>query len=56
MRSYQIYVTDAMRAAYKLNYRWADRFRPEETRTAEEITESIISGFNALAKGSDGEN
>lgn len=46
-------MTDALRAAYKLNLRWGDRFKPEETRTAEEITNSIITGFNALSEGSE---
>lgn len=48
--SYQIYITDALRAAYKLNVRWADRFKPEETRTADEIIDSIVDGIAKIGR------
>ena len=38
---YQIYVTDALKAIGNLNIRFIDYFKPEETRTAEEIIDSI---------------
>ena len=49
-RSYQIYMTDALKAAYKLNIRWADRFKPEETRSAEEIIDSISNGLAKIGR------
>lgn len=43
-------MTDALRAAYKLNIRWADRFKPEETRSAEEIIDSIADGLAKIGR------
>lgn len=38
---YQYYITDALKAIGQLNFRFADYFKPEETRTAEEIIDGI---------------
>jgi hypothetical protein len=39
--SYRIYVTDALKVIGGLNIRFADLFKPEETRTAGEIIGGI---------------
>ena len=39
--SYRIYVTDALKVLGGLNIRFADLFKPEETRTAGEIIGGI---------------
>jgi hypothetical protein len=39
--SYRIYVTDALKEIGGLNIRFADLFKPEETRTAGEIIGGI---------------
>ena len=39
--SYRIYVTDALKAIGGLNIRFADRFKPAETRTSDEIIGGI---------------
>ena len=38
---YQIYVTDALKVIGNLNIRFADYFKPEEKRTADEIIDGI---------------
>lgn len=38
---YQYYVTDALKVIGSLNIRFADYFKPQETRTAEEIIDGI---------------
>ena len=38
---YRVYVTDALRAAYKLDVRYADLWKPQETRTSEEIISTL---------------
>lgn len=38
---YRIYVTDSLKHLAGLNIRYADVFKPEETRTAEEIIDGI---------------
>ena len=38
---YQEYVTDALKVIGRLNVRFADLFKPQETRTANEIIDSI---------------
>lgn len=43
---YRIYVTDALKAAYKLNIRYKDLFAKPETRTSDEI----ISGIKGKLK------
>lgn len=39
--AYRIYVTDALKVLGGLNIRFADLFKPEETRTAGEIIDGI---------------
>jgi hypothetical protein len=39
--AYRIYVTDALKVLGGLNIRFADLFKPEETRTAGEIIGGI---------------
>lgn len=39
--TYRIYVTDALKSYLGLNVRYADQFKPEDKRTAEEIINSI---------------
>ena len=39
--AYRIYVTDALKVIGGLNIRFADLFKPEETRTAGEIIGGI---------------
>ena len=36
-----MYVTDALKAIGNLNIRYADYFKPQETRTADEIVNGI---------------
>lgn len=38
---YRMYVTDALKAAYHLNFRYKEYFDKPETRSAEEIKNSI---------------
>ena len=38
---YRMYVTDALKAIGNLNIRYADYFKPQETRTADEIVNGI---------------
>lgn len=38
---YQTYITDALKEIGKLNMRFEDWFKPEETRTAKEIINGI---------------
>ena len=39
--AYRIYVTDSLKHLVGLNIRYADVFKPEETRTADEIIEGV---------------
>ena len=45
---FRVYVTDALKAAYHLNIRYADLFTPPETRTEEEIISSIRGKLRKL--------
>ncbi len=47
-RAYRYYVTDALRCAYGLNIRYADFYKPEDTRTADEIKNSIKDKLGKL--------
>lgn len=38
---YRIYVTDSLKRIAGLNIRYADVFKPKETRTADEIIDGI---------------
>ena len=42
-REYRNYVTDVLRIGFGINLRYADMWEPVETRTADEIKESIKS-------------
>lgn len=42
-REYRNYVTDVLRIGFGINLRYADIWEPAETRTADEIKESIKS-------------
>ena len=46
--AYRYYVTDALRIAGGLNIRFADLFKPEETRTADEIIGGISGKLQKL--------
>ena len=46
--AYRVYVTDALKIIGGLNIRYADIFKPEETRTAEEIKSSISDKLRRL--------
>lgn len=48
---YRNYVTDALKVIGNLNIRYADLFKPEETRTAEEIISGISDKLNRLGGG-----
>ena len=54
--AYRIYMTDSMRIFGNLNIRYADLFKnvPEETRTADEIKDSIRNKLKALGGRTDG--
>lgn len=45
---YRIYVTDALKEYLHLNIRYADLFKPKETRTAEEIIGGISDKLTRL--------
>jgi Mg/Co/Ni transporter MgtE len=45
---YRIYVTDSLKHLAGLNIRYADVFKPEETRTAEEIIDGIKGKLRQL--------
>jgi hypothetical protein len=45
---YRIYVTDSLKNLTGLNIRYADVFKPEETRTAEEIIDGIKGKLRQL--------
>lgn len=45
---YRIYVTDALKEYLKLNIRYADLFKPQETRTAKEIISGISEKLTRL--------
>lgn len=49
--AYRVYVTDSLKVIGGLNIRYADLFRPEENRTAEEIIGNIKDGLNKLGGG-----
>ncbi len=46
--AYRIYVTDGLKVLGGLNVRYADLFKPEEKRTAEEIISGISDRLNRL--------
>lgn len=46
--AYRIYVTDSFKLIGHLNLRYADLFKPVETRTAEEITNGIKDKLKKL--------
>ena len=48
-RAYRFYVTDALKGAFGLNARYADIYKPEETRTADEIKNSIKEKLRNLS-------
>lgn len=45
---YRIYVTDSLKHLAGLNIRYADVFKPEETRTADEIIDGIKDKLRQL--------
>ena len=45
---YRIYMTDAVKAMGNLQKRYIDYFKPEETRTAEEIIGNLKSGLERI--------
>lgn len=45
---YRQYVTDALKVYFKLNIRYTDLFKPQETRTPEEIIDNISAKLNRL--------
>ena len=49
--AYRVYVTDSLKVIGGLNIRYADLFKPEENRTAEEIIGNIKDGLNKLGGG-----
>lgn len=53
-RIYRIYVTDALKAAYGLDRRYADIFIPAETRTAQEIISNIFDKLEKAGGEEDG--
>lgn len=46
--SYRIYVTDVLKGAHGVNLRYADLFKPEDTRTADDIKKHISGKLAAL--------
>ena len=46
--AYRIYVTDSLKYLAGLNIRYADVFKPEETRTADEIIGGIKDKLRQL--------
>lgn len=46
--AFRYYLTDALKAKWQLNIRYADLFKPQETRTAEQIIKGISAKLNAL--------
>lgn len=46
--AYRIYVTDSLKFLAGLNIRYADAFKPEETRTADEIIEGVRGKLRQL--------
>lgn len=49
--AYRVYVTDSLKVIGGLNIRYADLFKPEENRTADEIIWNIKDGLNKLGGG-----
>ena len=45
---YRIYMTDALKAIGNLRIRYIDYFKPEETRTADEIIDHLRSGLERI--------
>lgn len=45
---YRIYVTDSLKVLGNLNMRYIDNFKPEETRTPDEIIEHLKSGLEKI--------
>lgn len=43
--AYRIYVTDSLKVFGKLDKRYIDYFKPEETRTADEVINKIRAGL-----------
>ena len=39
--AYRIYITDTIKGYFGVNIRYADLFKPKETRTADEIIDTI---------------
>ena len=50
---YRIYVTDALGAAYKLDVRYADLWKPQETRTPEEVISTLKGKLKKLGGDKD---
>ncbi len=46
--AYRIYVTDSLKIIGGLNIRYADAFKPEETRTADEIIDGVKGKLRQL--------
>lgn len=46
--AYRVYVTDGLKVLGGLNIRYADLFKPEEKRTAEEIIGGISTKLEQL--------
>jgi len=51
--AYRVYVTDGLKVLGGLNIRYADLFKPEEKRTAEEIVSSISEKLDRLGGDSE---
>lgn len=51
--AYRVYVTDGLKVLGGLNIRYADLFKPEEKRTAEEIVSSISEKLGRLGGDSE---
>ena len=45
---YRTYITDALKAHFRLNIRYADLLKPPETRTSEEIIDNIKGKLSRL--------
>lgn len=46
--AYRIYVTDGLKHLASLNIRYADLFKPEETRTADEVIDGMKDKLRQL--------
>ena len=63
-KRYKAYITDALMVMTEntakfaggrhLTVRWADKFKPQDTRTGEEIVEDVVRNAGLTIKGGDG--